>query len=236
MKKIKCALIKGFNIFVKIFTPLRVALICAILIWFFMFRELSIGDLSFVVNTFTERKYSYTEIACDTSINRTRYTYQAPISKMKAIIQPDFFNVLGMDCDCQYADIGNKYFIEQNRCQSFTYRTRWNKGIRGNNHFLVYLDSISPDSTQVRVHSLRSEITVEKKFGHNNTVEERVPSNRILEYSILYYLGKSLDERNMPKIIFPDGLSRRKVIDTYKSFNDEGICPFTKEELFKSAG
>lgn len=235
MKNLICVLINGFNAFVKVFTPLRVAIICVVLIWLFMFRELSFDDLSFVANTFTEKKYSYDEIACDTSINKTRYTYQASISKIKAIIQPDFFGVLGMDCDCQYAPIRNKYFIEQNRCRSFTYRTRWNKGIRGNNHFLVYLDSLSSHTTQVRVHSLRSEITVEKKIGHNNTVEERVPSNHILEYSILYYLGRSLGEKNMPKIVFPKALSQRQIVNTYKSFNFDNSCPFTEEELFGSA-
>lgn len=191
--------------------------------------DLAMSDLAAFRDICTVKKYEYSILHCDTFANKVEYTFERPIAEVRKALDFSRLNVLGMDRQITEEPKQYEYF---QKGQSFSYRGA-SQGLVERKRLIVELDSISATQTTVMVRTKFSKVEVEKRLGLER-IEKRIPSNHIIEYSFLYYLGKNLKITNMPLIVFPKELSQKQIVETYQSFNPEKVSPFSTVELFDS--
>lgn len=190
-------------------------------------KDLAIRDWKEIIYTVRRdqpsKQYDYVKLDFDSTANKASYVLHVPITQVVDCIESHPFRDFGGN----FSSIDDStYFMGRYKGESFVYRMK-GKGLNESVSFVLKLNSLSCDETRVSVCITRTETVA----GRHDVVS----SDGILEYSILYYFGKLLDEKNMPKIVFPKELSREEIVNTYKSFNFDDSCPFTEEELFGSA-
>lgn len=189
--------------------------------------DLAMSDLVALRDICTVKKYEYSILQCDTSANKVEYTFERPIAEVREALDFSRLNVLGMHRQITEEPKQYEYF---QKGQSFSYRAT-GQGLVERKSLIVELDSVSATQTTVMVRTKFSKVEVEKRLGLER-IEKRIPSNHVIEYSFLYYLGKRLNIKNMPLIVFPKELSQKQIVETYQSFNSEKVSPFSDVELF----
>lgn len=189
--------------------------------------DLAMSDLVALRDICTVKKYEYSILQCDTSANKVEYTFERSIAEVREALDFSRLNVLGMHRQITEEPKQYEYF---QKGQSFSYRAT-GQGLVERKSIIVELDSVSATQTTVMVRTKFSKVEVEKRLGLER-IEKRIPSNHVIEYSFLYYLGKRLNIKNMPLIVFPKELSQKQIVETYQSFNSEKVSPFSDVELF----